>query len=586
MGLDSPQSRKTTLRYHYNVNNCKPGARIGVMMEGPSSGGPESRNKEGGHEARRVPGQGKEWLSSPPMLGTVTSCGEPGESRGWMSLKNREEVVMSRFARALSFVMVVGSCRGPSSPGDHSHAAERPDATDLDLAGEAADVSYGDPGYSDPHFADLSAYIQGPPQACGVAEANRLLDAGLCPPSDLSVVRPGERIILGGDPSVKSALPRGARCPAGFEYLPKIFQYTPSCEFVPTCTSVVAMRVPEPVIVDGKYLISGLDAPFFVDPAALHESTLSLSAEWGYSHFNPEILSVRWWAFTENQDGCFLWSPRLWPGIIWGGHRYIVNGSQPGMEAELYPETVVLCAARNGPVLSAQDREVVTQYGSFAQYVHLPNFKGRKNCNILIKTYCCGPILMLEPEDVAELFEDPSLCAEDYEEPTYLIVTARSMSEAGLDDLDPIYDWFQTKTPAEVGSCANAISCASCASNVCLVDPETTGSTYEVCNVPDASCSHGPMCSYDINDYSSEKKPDVWKQLQDRASIQGYRLDLDEVGHPSLLWPVLCTREARQDGTTRIECKDAPYLFFGAPLPYRTPEELAAEIPSYRPSSP
>ncbi len=60
LGIDPPDSRNATHRNHYNVNNRKFAGTIGVRMGGPSSGGRTSHDQEDGHEARHVPGQGKE----------------------------------------------------------------------------------------------------------------------------------------------------------------------------------------------------------------------------------------------------------------------------------------------------------------------------------------------------------------------------------------------------------------------------------------------------------------------------------------------------------------------------------------------
>ncbi len=213
---------------------------------------------------------------------------------------------------------------------------------------------------------------------CGLDEAKRLLEEGLCPPPDRSVIREGERLILGGDPAKKTTLPPGAECPAGFERLPQDWKPEPGLWFRPTCWDVAyATRIPEPAILDGQYILSGLDAFYLADPGA----TWAASLEW-------------------INAGAYYWAvpllPKPWP-----------EGALQAYPAPTIEDRKMrVCAAKDAPWVDMDRREVVAQYGGFFVNVRVRNFRTDTGCTIPwfdIMTYCCGPILMLWPEEIAEL---------------------------------------------------------------------------------------------------------------------------------------------------------------------------------------
>ncbi len=400
---------------------------------------------------------------------------------------------------------------------------------------------------------------------CGLDEAKRLLEEGLCPPRDRSVIREGERLILGGDPAHKTTLPHGAQCPEGFERLPQDWKPDPASWFQPTCWDVgYATRIPEPASLDGQYILSGLDAFYLADPGAIWAQSLLWVSAGGYQN-GPPWIAAPW------PDGALLAYP---PPAIEDGKMKV-------------------CAAKDAPWVDMDKREVVAQYGEFFTRVVIRKFETASGCIIPwldVLTYCCGPILMLWPEEITELrasldeqcraardylikkaenspFEQDKLLVDDF---AFEVVAprARGLQWMGLRPVE----WQPEGRPdvrrvhfePELLSCAEAPACQVGLGRVYLHH-------------------YYPECDKVLYDGKDEEDYDALRRcllatLCGRYNVSSMKLELDSAGYPSVITKMSytwCLRDQVQEGQDwYYPCE--PMVFTS---PYRTPDEVAKDIP-------
>lgn len=445
-----------------------------------------------------------------------------------------------------------------------------------------------------PHFCEMrpdfqecsTIFFNG---ICGLNEAERLMELGQCPPADRSVIGEGQRLILGGDPAHKTTLPEGAQCPQGFERLPRVVLPHEACGFQPTCWEVgAATRIPEPAILDGKYILSGLDAIYLADPLAGWSNAHHLFELNEYGFDNRLWGGANGWESLANV-------PRRCEGTLENGECqgcWVLDDPWPSLALQATPPPAVedgrmkVCAAKEGPWIDMDRREVVAQYGGFFTDVIIRDFRtGECTLPVLrMRTHCCGPILMLWPEEIAEL--RASL------EPICLEKRAKAMEEASKHGTEPFYGAFvvapRTRGLVYSGfaaewywgaphavSCAESVGCQICTAHATKSDADWSClrelGYYKAESILEAS-SILAKCLLSGVGYSS------------RVEVSGYReleLTLDENGVPvtvSRAYPVSCQWVPPDECTSwggGWKCESTEEVS----VPYRTPEEVAAEIP-------
>ncbi len=288
---------------------------------------------------------------------------------------------------------------------------------------------------------------------------------GLCPFKDFSSVPLGERLIFGGDPSRKWGLPAGAQCPAGFECLPPVNPaFAEVCDFQPTAFGVLPILVYEPITYNGQYLMAGADQGKNADPSAI----LALNPRMFYPLLDHPVLGCCWeptlygFNFFPPCPAEHLTVPIEEARSMWDeiNRRFVEHFGGPPLNAEpRFPP----CTSKE-PWQNPSPREMLSQWGPFVQYVVFPSFKGVKKCNIAVKTYACGPVLMFTGEDFEAVMslDETELCkGADMDYSTGKIaktIVSKGMKDAGLDGLGAIYDWCKV----DGDSCRDAAVCEYC----------------------------------------------------------------------------------------------------------------------------
>ncbi len=381
---------------------------------------------------------------------------------------------------------------------------------------------------------------------CGLDEARRLLKEGLCPPPDRSVVREGERLILGGDPDKKTTLPRGAHCPEGFERLPQGFRPDPASWFQPTCWGVgYATRIPEPAVLDGKYILAGLDAFYLAYPGAGTVSALNVLNEVGIQ---------RLWEYATP-----------WPDPALGKYQPFGGYPPPTIEEG----KMKVCAAKDAPWVDMDRREVVAQFGGFFVDVHIQNFQTDSDCvipRLTVRSYCCGPILMLWPEEIAVLRsalveqcketrkraeEEAKKWGTEHKEQWGLFVVAPRTKGLEWLGFDPERSPW-TEGPNGPWTCSEAAAC-------------------EVCVAMNSGCHGVSHDAYDDARSCLLSSPAYGETV---AKIGSLNLELDENGYPVSVSKTYAHTCTHINPWCPRECQHET-----VGVPYRTPDEVAKDIP-------
>ncbi len=316
-----------------------------------------------------------------------------------------------------------------------------------------------------------------------------------CPFLGSLAVPPDERLFFGGDPERKWGLPKGAQCPVGFECLPPVnIVLAQVCDFQPTAFGVLPLLVYEPVIHNGQYLMAGADQGKNADPSAV----LALNKE----RFFPPDLGIEWFPDFHG----LKYFPPCPPEHL----TVPLEEARARWQDEVDPflsDDVLMTEPRYPPCTSKEPwanppkREMLTQWGPFVQYVIFKDFKGMKSCNIAVKTYACGPVLMFTEEDFDFILgmDASEVCAgvSDRHSPVPIrrTIASKSMKDAGLDDLPPIYDWCKVSG----NSCRQAGVCEYCYGTAC--DDQAW---YQRC-FPDDYPPVEPFC--DEDEESGERVP-------------------------------------------------------------------------------
>ncbi len=479
----------------------------------------------------------------------LLGCGGEGRSRGPDAFEGQADVLAPD-----GTAPVGGDGRASGSDGFDSDAVVGWPGTDTGWVGVPSFCYSGD--YD--HQADCTTeFFNG---ICGLNEAKRLLQEGLCPPPDRSVIREGERLILGGDPLNKTTLPPGAECPTGFERLPRITTPDPGSWFQPTCWGVgYATRVPEPAILEGKYLLSGLDAFSLGDPGAFWAQPFDYLNNIGKGGFEGD-------AWDDYYISNYL--DQLWPDVALGAHPppTIVDGKMQ------------VCAAKDGPWVDMEKREVVAQFGGFFTEVGIDNFQTANGCVIpwlIVETYCCGPILMLWPEDIAELRSDPAL-AEECVRRRELLEQSPHCGGEGRRPED--CGWLQRVVAPRTRG-LEWMGWKAEEDWIGVSDPDTCANS-PTCQVCTAYNGNLEECEWKIDPYED---PEAYSQCLLSAGPYilavpwgGFALELDENYHPISIvksYSENC-RYVKDSYDGAIQCDH-----WTVSVPYRTPDEVAKDIP-------
>lgn len=472
----------------------------------------------------------------------------------------------------------------------HSEDASiSPEVAEADVPEWMCDVGWYSPDVQFWGIEESEAMARYSMEMCGLGEARRLLEESRCPPSDPSVLSEGERLLLGGDPANKTTMPRGAQCPSGFERLPRIVVPTEGCAFTPTCWGAnVVTRIPEPAVMDGKYVLSGLDALLLADPYLYsHGVHWVLNPEDyingnGVDHFRVFMSMPQRCSRTDDDGRCTgcLEFEDPWP--FWSLQAMVPL-------TRLDEEHVELCAARNGPVVDISERETLAHYGSFYVRVLVPYEVLGQTLTVQLLTYCCGPVLMLWPEDAKlavqtakkrcqDLMDEAlrNLSNPEYElaNPDLLVNVCRqrlkgencpsaaSAFGVGTPDLFDSVEYglppvFQNRMERgweyNMAPCWQKEVCPPCVALTCAVHRE-----------PDGECTN-----------------DMQKTGGQTPGLDG----------PEMLWLMGATihgndgpifyLEVDQDGNPRTIRGPDPEGHLTIEVPYRSPDEMAAEIAKY-----
>lgn len=441
-------------------------------------------------------------------------------------------------------------------------------------------------------FYTLGCPMQLINEVCGLDEAKRLMELGLCPPPDQSVIAEGERLVLGGDPEHKTTLPKGAQCPQGFEKLPRIVWPSESCWFQPTCWGVgVATRIPEPAILDGQYILSGLDAVYLADPLAgladpvalqtYTENERAYEVGRGWEKGSLLNLDVRCEGTQEGSrcNGCLVFEDP-WPTLA--QHVY-----PPPVQED---DRMLVCAAKHGPWVDMNRREVVAQYNGLLARLIVKNFETASGCvipRLFITTYCCGPILMLWPEDIQELRKTlvpaceearqqaiewySNLCAEEPLNCDLLISFELSVvlpRVRGLKVLGNEVQPHKTMLPPNsiYGSCQLACIGPTCFD---LANVSWFENLEYILSKKDEKKEFLKSIVAELSYSQSSEPPKI-------SEFGPFELTLDKDGYPQTI-----------SRTRLLECNNPglycwpvePYCTYDkVTVPYRTPEEVAADI--------
>lgn len=285
-----------------------------------------------------------------------------------------------------------------------------------------------------------------------------------CPFLGTSSVPPDERLFLGGDPARRWGLPKGAQCPSGFECLPPVSpEFAEVCDFQPTAFGAIPILVYEPIAFNGRYLMAGADQGKNADPSA--------------------IISLNLHRFFEPLGFAIEWEPTL-RGLRFYPPCPAEHLTIPLEEARAILRGIIDPTGSNGllldtdprfppcssmqPWVNPPQREMLAQWGPFVQYVVFQDFKEKK-CNIAVKTYACGPVLMFTDEDFEFIMnmDAEEVCVgsefDYYTGKIHRTIVSKSMKDAGLDDLPPIYDWCKVAGD----SCRDAAVCEYCYGTAC-----------------------------------------------------------------------------------------------------------------------
>ncbi len=472
---------------------------------------------------------------------------------------------------ALLLLVVMMGC-GSEKDGSDQHAVDAEVGAETD---ETSDVTVPDSA------GDDAAQHELPPCCCDhpfflpwFGERLCSMDTGEmemwigCPFLGSLAAPPDERLFLGGDPERKWGLPKGAQCAVGFECLPPVNPVLAQvCDFQPTAFGVLPLLVYEPVVYNGQYLMAGADQGKNADPSAvvaLNQARF-FPSEWGIEWF-PDFSGLKYFPPCPPEH---LTVPLEEARALW-----------KGATGPLLPpnETVLTTEPRFPPCTSKESwvppkREMLAQWGPFVQYVIFENFKGMKSCNIAVKTYACGPVLMFTEEDFdfVQALNASDVCGGVSEKhspvPITRTIVSKSMMEAGLDDLPPIYDWCKVSG----NSCRQAGVCEYCYGTAC--DDQAW---YQRC-FPDYYPPVEPFCLGNEESGEGVPRPGSFSLFP----VPGYSMvwNGEENAHDFDL--LLCECDPSGDGSLSGCTKPEEYFYQPRRFRYISPEKQFERIPEF-----
>lgn len=387
-----------------------------------------------------------------------------------------------------------------------------------------------------------------------------------CPSLGSFAAPPDERLFFGGDPGRKWGLPKGAQCPAGFECLPPVnIELAPVCDFQPTAFGVLPNLVYEPVIHKGQYLMAGADQGKNADPSAVVALNLErfFPPVWGIQWL-PDLSGLRYFPPCPREH---LTIPLEEARAVWPSGKGLFHPDETVFTTEpRFP----LCTSKE-PWANPPKREMLTQWGPFVQYVIFQDFKGVKSCNIAAKTYACGPVLMFTEEDFDFILGMDAIeaCAGvsdgDFPGAISRTIVSKSMKDAGLDDLPPLYDWCKVSG----NSCRQAGVCEYCYGTAC--DDHLW---YQRC-FPDDFPPVDPFCLGDEEVGERVPRPGSFSLFP----LPGYSMVWNEKENTYDFRLLLCDCDPSGDGSLRA-CRP-PFHYQLSPLRYIPPEKQFERIPEF-----
>ena len=411
-----------------------------------------------------------------------------------------------------------------------------------------------------------------------------------CPLTEEEFVTVADKVpylVLGGNPAAQTVLPAGAQCPSGFECLP-----TPSpwnslvCDFQPTCFGQFPALAYSPTVYKGKYVLTPWDQLQNAHPLSALDAALD-----GVLFDTGDTGAEFYQTFPSKYGSTVLRETYKLAAaeVLVGGKCPAEHLTAPDAE-QIEPKDAEhpieckykeVCGLRQiKPACTSPPdakRDVLVQYGRFVQYVVFKDFKGVKNCHVVTWTYCCGPVLMLEPEDIKALLSAPNLCSGTYDEPTYVNVVSKSMKEAGLVNLGPIYDWCSYD--------ADAQGCWDLGpATLCLDDARAMAYVTFNCE-PISHCSE-VVGGRRIWDRERCEFLDVVERFYRSTWFMAYAMERDQDSGKWYYTLVPCKCTGRPEGGIG-ECDfDKPLWHYETgeimKFEYRPPEELFAHIPDYQ----